>query len=303
MRRERFTDKLVRMIKTIESGALPARVREFYVFGSYSRGALEPGDLDVVVIHDDPGHAYWQALQKKLEVSAIDPAPVRRFQSAMRGVLRKPGEKVQIILAHQLDYFIGEHSNIKREDLVLLWSGADHDYRPKLEAIRPDPTAGRAPRDHIIDLKRLQDLCSTMEHTVELLRNEELALTRIPIENIDCQLNEYHAHWLARCTDCMIMGKDSTKLLSYAMWWLEQHRQKSEVPDSLVIWSKSRTHRVHLGRPSLRWMLAQFKHSTKLKRQCLIPHIKARQLNELLIFERGKNWSSERVLAIRSSAD
>jgi len=55
MRREQFTDKLVRMIQTIQSGALPARVREFYVFGTYSRGALHPGDLDVVVVHDDPG--------------------------------------------------------------------------------------------------------------------------------------------------------------------------------------------------------------------------------------------------------
>ena len=29
-----------------------ARVREVYVFGSYARGALEPGDLDLLVVHD-----------------------------------------------------------------------------------------------------------------------------------------------------------------------------------------------------------------------------------------------------------
>lgn len=67
MKREQFTIKLVRMIEMIQSGTLPVRVREFYVFGSYSRGALEPGDLDVIVVHDAPGQLYWQALEKQQE--------------------------------------------------------------------------------------------------------------------------------------------------------------------------------------------------------------------------------------------
>src|SRR5207245_8677346 len=110
-------------------------------------------------------------------------------------------------------------------------------------------------RDHIIDLKRLHDTITTMERTVEMVRNEELAFTRIPIESTDCRLNAYHSHWLAWWTHCKVMGRDSMKLLPYAMSWLEQHRQKSKVPDSqCVVRSKSRTHRVHLGRPSLGWM-------------------------------------------------
>ena len=36
MKREKFTEKLVRIIQTIESGAVPAKVQEFYVFGSYA---------------------------------------------------------------------------------------------------------------------------------------------------------------------------------------------------------------------------------------------------------------------------
>jgi predicted nucleotidyltransferase len=46
MHRDKFTDKLVRIAESIESGTLPMDVRELYVFGSYSRGAIEPGDLE-----------------------------------------------------------------------------------------------------------------------------------------------------------------------------------------------------------------------------------------------------------------
>lgn len=297
MKREQFTEKLVRMIETIQSGALPARVREFYVFGSYSRGAVEPGDLDVVVVHDRPPLAYEEALKRHFDEEGYSLRELlvkacARFRANMCEPLRKPGEKIQILLAQKLDDLVGEGSKIKREDLILLWSEADQDYRPKLEAIHPNPSAGRAARDHIIELKRLSDTISTMEHTVGMIRNGELVLTRLPIDGIDCRLNAHHSHWLSWWTQCNVMGKDSMKLLPYAMWWLQLHRQKSQVPASqCVVWSKSWTHRVHLGRPSLGWMVGEFRRSPKIKRQCLIPHIKSGQPNELLVFERGKKWS------------
>ena len=175
----------------------------------------------------------------------------------------------------------------------MLWSEEDQVYRPKLEAIRPDPAAGRAPRDHIVDLKRLSDQLSTMEQTVEMVGTEALVLNRLPIERIDCQLNAYHTRWLAHWTNCKIMGKASLRLLPYAMWWFEQCHQQSDLPHHLEVWSKSRTHRVHLGRPSLEGMLSVFKHFPEAERQCLIPHIKSGQPNELLVFEKGTNWSAE----------
>jgi hypothetical protein len=297
MNREQFTKKLVRVIETIESGALPARVREFYVFGSYSRGALEPGDLDVIVIHDRPPRDYEEALlrhfqEKGYSVTEQIFKAADKLRADMCRPLRRPGEKIQILLAQKLDELVGEGSKIKHDDLILLWSEADQDYRPRLESIRPDSEAGRASRDHIIELKRLYDTISTMERTVELIRKEELVLTRIAINSIDCQLSAYHSHWLAWWTQCKIMGKDSMKLLPYAMWWLQRHRQQSGLPDSqCVVWSKTGTHRVHLGRPSLGWMIGEFHCSSKVKRQCLIPHLKTGQPNELLVFERGKKWS------------
>src|SRR2546423_3183400 len=114
------------MIEAIQSGSLPARVREFYVFGSYSRGALEPDDLDVIVIHDAPPAAYDGAMRRRL-AGRFNPTEYifkahAHFEADMRRPLRKPGERVQILLARKVDDLVGPGSKIRREDLILLWS-------------------------------------------------------------------------------------------------------------------------------------------------------------------------------------
>lgn len=299
MKREQFTEKLARMVLAIWSGAPPARVRELYVFGSYARGALEPGDVDVIVIHDNPEQAYWDNLEREIKESSYSGVDAilqvgRRFESAMRRALRKPGEKIDIILTRKLEDRIGPSSTIRPEDLVLVWSESKPDYLSNLAVIIPDPSAGRAPRDHFIDLKRLYDRLHTMESTLEMLHKEELRLAEIPIEEGSRQLNSYHSACLTWWTGLMIVGKKSIRLLPEALWWLELEGQEAEVPEGPEIWSKSGTHRVHLGRPSLARMLDRFRHSPDVRRQCLIPHIKAGKPNNLLVFDRGRNWSEAR---------
>ena len=89
MKREQFTEKLIRMIETIKSGTLPVRVSEFYVFGSYARGALQPGDLDILVLHDKPSRTYLEALLEEAKEAGYSGTQGvfragRRFEAAMR---------------------------------------------------------------------------------------------------------------------------------------------------------------------------------------------------------------------------
>ncbi|MER6952452.1 nucleotidyltransferase domain-containing protein [Streptomyces sp. NPDC000618] len=52
MKRERATEMLHEMLDNLDAGSRPLDlVDEVYVFGSYARGALQPGDLDVAVVH------------------------------------------------------------------------------------------------------------------------------------------------------------------------------------------------------------------------------------------------------------
>ncbi|MBC7856978.1 MAG: nucleotidyltransferase domain-containing protein [Pirellulaceae bacterium] len=298
MKREQFTAKLVRILKTLDSASFPARVREVYVFGSYSRGALEPGDLDLLVVHDRASPEYEAAAIKHFtdrgssDIEAICRS-VSKFRTEMSRTFRKPGERVQVLLTMELRYVVGKESRIKETDLVLLWSQNDRNWEEKLGAIRADASAGRAPRDHIIPLSRLHDRVKTMEEVVGMIADDRLLFGRISADNIPDRLNKYHSKLLQRWTIHKVMGVKSTEILRYAMWWLEQHRQLWGLRNRTEILSQKRTHRLEIGKPSLGWMLGVFKSDPRIVRQCLIPHFRSKGPNELLTFERGPNWQDE----------
>ncbi len=298
MKREQFTVKLVRILKSLDSASFPARVREVYVFGSYARGALEPGDLDLLVVHDRATKEYEATAIKHFtdrgmsDIGAICKS-VDKFRADMSRVFRTPGERVQILLTSELSCVVGTESRIKESDLVLLWSQSDRNWQEKLEAIREDAAAGRAPRNHIIPMSRLHDRVTAMEEVVGMIADGRLLFERLPVDNVRCKLNGYHTRWLRVWTDCQVMGVKSMETLPYAMWWLEQHRQRCDVPNRTEILSKRKTHRLEVGKPSLGWMLGVFKSNPKIVRQCLIPHFRVKGPNELLTFERGPNWQNK----------
>jgi predicted nucleotidyltransferase len=298
MKREAATQKLVRMLEAIESGQVPVNVREFYVFGSYARGSLEPHDLDLLLFYDGAealnrriaaelkagGYATFDIIQKS----------ARRFQAEVRRSLCRPGERIDLaICPHDPsgpNKFGTEHI---QQGMVLLWSQEDHNWRVKLAAIAPNPTAGRFEPGHFFPLRRLNASLAEMEAVTELLASGQLVLTRIPVSQIDPKVSTRHQHWIDHWSKANCLGKETCKLLPYALWWLERHRQRleREKPN----WSISAgsisigAYRVLMGFPSLHGMQAALQRAST-KQVCLIPRFKKAGLNELLVFERGPNW-------------
>jgi len=295
MKRDTLTEKLVRMIETIEANSLPAKVKELYVFGSYARGAMEPGDLDVIVIYEWPPKAVFEAWVEEKKRNGLGRyeavhQTVHWVKATMKSAFRRPGERVHLVLEQSLDHFIGDGSAVQLDDIILLWSQTDRNWRPKLESIRPDPNASRASRNHFFPLERFDDHLGSMNDVMEMLADGRLLLARIAIDHLELALDTDHAHWLAHWTKCKVLGKESIKTLPYAMYWLQTHRQRCNVPNRTEILSQSRTHRVEVGRPSLARMLYVFESHPNVKCQCLIPHFKKAGPNELLVFDRGPNW-------------
>ncbi|MFJ3799995.1 hypothetical protein ACIPSJ_27400 [Streptomyces sp. NPDC090088] len=139
MKRERATAVLREMLDRLEQGAWPLNlVEEIHLFGSYSRGALEVGDVDVVVQHTTDER--WRQESLEAMFSSRDGYTVMR--QALRG--RSRG------LSFQFQY----RSALEDEgfELLLLWKrGEPVDLAwQRLAAITPDPDAGRAPRDHVL---------------------------------------------------------------------------------------------------------------------------------------------------------
>ncbi|MFG3489996.1 hypothetical protein [Streptomyces sp. NPDC047972] len=139
MKRERATTILNEMLERLEQNAWPLDlVTEIYLFGSYIRGALEVGDIDVVVQHTTDERWTQQSLHAFFGG--------RDSYTPMRQALR--GNRRGISFQFQ------GRDSLQSEDIELLplWHQGEPIAlaRQRLAAITSDATAGRAPRDHVL---------------------------------------------------------------------------------------------------------------------------------------------------------
>ncbi|TJZ99428.1 nucleotidyltransferase domain-containing protein [Actinacidiphila oryziradicis] len=139
MKRERATRLLDDMITRLEQHGWPlGLVEEVYVFGSYARGALEPNDIDVVVQHGTDKR--W--LGESLHASINGRDAYVGMRQALRG--RTRGISFQF---RERDSLLAEGF-----ELFLLWRRGEPFSlaRERLASLKKDPSAGTAPRDHML---------------------------------------------------------------------------------------------------------------------------------------------------------
>lgn len=100
---------------------------------------------------------------------------------------------------------------------ILIWSDSDRDWGPKLNSIKPDPSAGRDERAHFTYLKRFDSQLQTMANVTEAISQGFLKLTRFDAEKVEPNLNPLYQHSYDWWVHCKVMGKRSMKLLPYGM--------------------------------------------------------------------------------------
>ncbi|MFE7272420.1 nucleotidyltransferase domain-containing protein [Streptomyces sp. NPDC057623] len=139
MKRERATELLHEMLDRLEEGDRPLDlVDEVYVFGSYARGALEPGDLDVAVVH----HTDTEFTEDVVGAIIYGRDPMAGMKRALKGNRR--GFQFQFNQNDRLP---------EGSEPQLLWKRGDTraTAEERLQAMTADPEAGRASRDAIIE--------------------------------------------------------------------------------------------------------------------------------------------------------
>lgn len=139
MKRARATVLLEDLLARIDAGARYLDcIDEVWIFGSYARGALEPSDVDVD-IEFTPDEEY-RAFQMRCFVYGGDHlAPLHREVIARRRGL-------------QVFYDRRELYEQKGIELTLLWRRGEPIAAAlsRLQAIKPDPAAGRSERDAML---------------------------------------------------------------------------------------------------------------------------------------------------------
>lgn len=142
MERTRATALLIEMVRRVDAGGSWQLdvIQEMYLFGSYARGATEPGDVDVIVDFDHH-RAEWN--EHFLTSFSYGRDPYATLRMALRGRTRS----LSLMFGRE------QHDDIP---MTLLWRRGERVEQAidRIRAIAPDPTATRAERDAMPDYLR-----------------------------------------------------------------------------------------------------------------------------------------------------
>src|SRR6266511_1307058 len=137
MKRDRANQLIEELLVRVMTGGWPQDlVTELRLFGSYARGALEPHDVDIDIEYV-PDERWKQEAVSALLSGGNPMASLRR---ALVG--RSRGVALTDKLRARVDDI----------EMLLLWRRGEslQQARDRLDAIAPDPTAGRAERDSML---------------------------------------------------------------------------------------------------------------------------------------------------------
>ncbi|RII76597.1 hypothetical protein [Pseudomonas monteilii] len=284
--RERLTKQLIRICEVLDNistrdidyriydrpASCRLTVNEVWVVGSYARGALMCGDLDVVV--------------RYTKVSGAKPNPKvypRAFFGSPRGVSFFDGDP------HE------NSSNVAFTDAVLIWSEADGKeglWSSRINGIAPDPEAGRASRDSdCIPLRpeQLRIHNDALEKAVLCYQQRELEWEFFALDDVllrpipEAGLPQSDA-WLVEFAKGMTA---KNRELIPAVWRVATQTESGGV------WSEAIGERatlrcgstlIHIGTPTL---TLQHFDSVKTRQLMLVPHSSSRGPRGIWLIRRG----------------
>jgi hypothetical protein len=297
--RESFTKKLERICQRLDEASVrtityknffnrPAtsqvEITSLWVVGSYARGAVTCGDLDLV-----------------LEYTVVEgnhPSP----PSMTKTFFGTP---------QYVRYYFGTPENstagVVFENAVQIWNGPGCDWRASINAINPDPGAGRAERDTDSIPLRTEQLYMEPERLQQLAAQERdgiiawdfVEITREDLEPIPSATVCERDRKLIRVAP--MMGKKSQALLPAVIRLMARYSPFGD-------WDASESHRgrlrcgatvLHLGRPALPY--CPFDDEPTIEQFALIPHISAKGPNGAWIIRRGPNHPDAQLIRQKSA--
>lgn len=261
--REQITTMLLRVVKRAEADPL---IRAVHVFGSYARGAMTCGDLDLLVETNKtlPRRPLSEWMRKR------DPteAAVRKLARGM------PKVEISFISTPRNPVSLPEKWGVSP---TLVWSRERPNATENLAQIYPDPSAGRYTRDHFISPKRTGNDIQAMETVMGELRNGTLRLTVRPFpERLWSPASD-------RPKDYQRVSKEVARLWPVAHAWFREQGVRPYIHPSTVFCAESCF--AHLGKIDLYRMLEYLKRNPR-GTACLIPHIEPGTRPEMYLFTR-----------------
>jgi predicted nucleotidyltransferase len=151
--------RLEQIIKTIEiEKNLPLDIKEIHVFGSFARGKESPGDLDLMMVHEQLTDEQTEQTVRAIQGYATS------LEQQMNGRLKSNRENIDIAYGASLEE-ITSRMRVKPSLVVKLWSKDDHNWSEKLIESQSNP-----PDEKVAilekELEHLREYTRRLEHNL-----------------------------------------------------------------------------------------------------------------------------------------
>ncbi|WP_122252457.1 hypothetical protein [Pseudomonas savastanoi] len=281
--RDRFTKQLSRICKLLDElsvrdivyesygGTLTCHheVTKLWVVGSYARGALTCGDLDIVMSFNASGAGL--PLPNILSRAFFGSTPGVRFYSGTPELNR---------------------SGATFPDAVLIWSSEDSDWQVRMDSIQPDPAAGRAPRETDTVPLRAEQMRLPDCTLIDVARWQRSGILEWDYFSLDgALLAAVPPEETGRKEPLLFdftsdMGRKTVELVP-ALWRVMRSAEpkgswKRADAEKATLWCGSTL--IHVGVPA---MVIRHFESSKVRQLMLVPHRTARGPNGLWLIRRG----------------
>ncbi|MFS1292058.1 hypothetical protein ACLRDI_30560 [Pseudomonas piscis] len=297
--RESFTKKLERICQRLDEAPIrtithkdffnkpmtsQVEITSLWVVGSYARGAMTCGDLDLVLEYQivEGTHPAIRTISKTFFGS---PQYVRYYSGTPES----------------------STAGVVFPDAVQIWIGPGCDWRASINSITPNPDAGRAERETDSIPLRAEQLYMEPERLQQLVAQEKdgiiawdfVEITQRDLEPINTSTLSERDHRLLRVVP--MMGKKSQTLVPAIIRLMAKYSPFGG-------WDASESHRgklrcgatvLHLGRPALPYY--PFDDEPTIKQFALVPHISAKGPNGAWIVRRGPNHPDTQSLEQKSA--
>ena len=250
-------------------------VKALWAFGSWARGALFCGDLDLIV---------------DVEVKE----GFLPMTSTLRRVLIKGARDVRLYVGKPDE----NTSGAPVEDAVLIWSVSDKKWKKNIAEIKPNPFAERFARK--IDAlplrsEQLYAEIDALEKVVDLKNDDILDWMWAPVSNFNLD----STYWSDTAVSFYERikshsGKKSREAMRFVIDWFQ-------VNDPIQTWKYDHSSRagffingnyIHVGRPSID--LKRLDHHS-CSGLMLVPHFTKRGPNGIWIIRRGRKHKLEKM--------